>query len=286
MVDQRIIILGISSWLGPYIARALIALDERSSILGSYHHNRPKDPGSYVQLTSAEVSAAEKIFAQIRPHVVVNLLRGESESDFRWHCDIMELTNRHCGYYLYASSANAVDLNLKWPHLESELGQAQSDYGKFKARCEEVLLGAFPQFGIVRFAAVHGFAINRISRTEDFLKGLQRGDHVSFPRGIVQNRLSDRLLSQQIAAVAKYRGKGIFHLGSVDCSDEIDFRRELAKRFGYSDQLVREEGYEECNLVVTPHRLFEIAGDHLRFTEADTLNDLFGHPMLYGYRRG
>lgn len=86
-----------------------------------------------------------------------------------------------------------------------------------------------------------------------------------------------------IAEIAFCRGDGIYHLGTIDHSDEVDFRRRLAQAFGYHPDLIQETAGTPCNLAVIPNKIFEISQIDLRFSESDTISEVTKTPELHRY---
>ncbi len=136
--SDSILVLGASSWLGHYLVPQLIKQALHRKVFAAFNERRPNFPlpaDQIIQISSRSSNQLEKIQAG----TVVNLGRGEQEIDFQFHQMIIAQTNASRGRYIYASSSNAVDFDLSKAHQESEIGAAQSEYGKFKARCEHEL---------------------------------------------------------------------------------------------------------------------------------------------------
>jgi dTDP-4-dehydrorhamnose reductase len=282
-MEERILVLGASSWLGHYLVPALIKSQPSVRVVGTYAH---KEPSIHVsgfesfQCSSSSFSDIEKLDFS----TVVNLTRGETQTDFEFHQSMIALMNHRAGRYVYASSSNAVDRDVSKAHFETDQVGAQSEYGQFKARCESELFKYCRRPLAFRFSATHGWAPNRIARTEEFLKKLSSREPVVIQTGIVQNRTFVGSLASQISKlVFDPYAEGVFHLGTSDSSDECDFLRKMANAFGYrSDQVISGEviGW---NLVTVVKNFQDRYPDFSIPTESETIKWVRAQPELASY---
>lgn len=274
-MSTPILILGASGWVGHYLAPLLVA--EGKHVIAAYANRIPVYDCPTRKLHSGNLDALTELSAA---HVV-NLSRGETEAEFRFHQALIAFTNEHDTRYLFASSFNAVDAELARPHQESDPANAQSDYGKFKVRCEEELLRFCKRPLAFRFPAVHGWAPNRVARTEHFLQRLAAGEQVPVQTGIVQNRLFVGDLARLIAhCVQDEDAEGVFHFGAADASEELEFLRALAEAFGYRGRVIPGEA-NPCNAVMVPEKLRK-RGVALP-SEADAIARVRAQPELAKY---
>lgn len=112
---------------------------------------------------------------------------------------------------------------------------------------------------------------------------LQQGKAIPVHQGVIQNRLQAEVLAAMMVELTLRRTQGVFHLGTVDDSEEIDFLRNLAERFGYPAEQIVASKKNICNAVMIPERVFQILGDDWRKTETDTLNAVANDPGLNKY---
>lgn len=152
------------------------------------------------------------------------------------------------------------------------------------ARCERALEESQSRFIAFRFAACHGWAPNRRSRTEEFLARLARGETLEIPDGVVQNRMASRPLGRAAAACALEGVTGVCHLGTMDQSSEPAFLRLLAKAFGYPEERVVSVPSDRLVMTVVPGALLGVSGGAFRLTESDTLRSVAALPELEKYR--
>lgn len=280
---MKVLILGSSSWIAHYLIKDLI--DKKYEVIGISNKSEPKyDIKNY----KADISN-DKFFETIKevnPDILINMLHSD---DYIRCLELHKELIEHCldtnKDYVYMSSGNALDGDVTKVHEEDEAPNASSEYGQYKAKCEELLNKSKLDSLVIRFPQIHGYAPNRISRTEEFLKQLSSGDKVIIPQGIIQNRLYVGDLSLIITRLICDSQKGVFHLGTSDYSDESIFRIKLAEAFGYSkDQLELGEDYK-FNIAIRPNKIYELYGDEFRFTENRTVFKLSEDSLLIEYKK-
>lgn len=281
---MKIILMGCSGWISHYLASAIMKRAPLSSIIGTYKTRRPTFDFPLVSLSNADHHRMLDLLEHEEPTAIVNMTRGESDSDFAAHKKLIEFSNVNGIHYFYTSSFNACDAQLSYDHLETELPAASSEYGKFKASCERALLETSKKFATFRFSATHGWAPNRCARTEEFLKKIIAGEKIVTPSGIIQNRTAVNDLAEMMAAVVIAGGEGIFNLGTSDASDEIDFLRRLATEFGYDGNVVVSGEPTPTNANMIPEKIYKMFGGEFYRTEADTIAKVARMPELDRYK--
>lgn len=279
----KIALLGCSGWISSYLVKALASRIPETFLVGTYANTPPTTKIFSKQLANTDIEEMLSFLEKEKVSAIVNLTRGETESDFLAHQGIIAFCNCEKIPYYYCSSFNACDAQLTHDHLESEQASAKSEYGKFKAKCEEELIKNCNHYAIFRFSATHGWAPNRISRTEEFLRKLKNNETVSVHRSIIQNRTAVTHLAAMMAAVIANEGRGIFHLGTVDTSDEIDFLKKLAQAFGYDPSKVNSNEELPTNANMVPKRILEMFGKEFEITEAETISVVSNMPGLQQY---
>ena len=183
------------------------------------------------------------------------------------------------------SSSNAIDGDVSKAHYESDKAFGGTDYGKYKAKCEHYLYEKMPEALIIRFPATHGYAPNRVARTEEFLKKLKDGETVTCPRGIYQCRPYVGYLSKMITKAVLEKESGIFHMSATTESEEFDFLQKLAEAFSYSKDRVISGDEMKWNMTIFPQKIYERYGDENKFTEADTIEMVARCPHLSKYKK-
>jgi dTDP-4-dehydrorhamnose reductase len=255
-------------------------------LVGTYANKPPAHEINACRIPNQNPSEIFAYLEKYHTKAVVNFTRGEAEADFVFHQKLVQFANVNHVSYFYCSSFNACDAQLSHDHHESELPNAQSDYGKFKARCERELRDASGRFAIFRFSATHGWAPNRIARTEEFLQKLVRKETVTVHRGIVQNRTAVPDLASMMAAVIAVDETGVFHLGTVDTSEEMDFLRNMASAFGHDPSLVVPGASSPTNANMVPGKILELFDKEFERRETETIATVARTPELQQYHDG
>jgi dTDP-4-dehydrorhamnose reductase len=236
-------------------------------------------------VTSIALSASN--FDELRSlevGTVLNLARGEQDQDFQFHKELIAYCNQRGIRYIYASSGNAVDADVSRSHLETDPPSSQTEYGQFKARCENEMLKNCRHPVALRFPGMHGWAPNRMARTEDFLRRLQQGEIIRASHGVLQNRpFAGDLAKMIVRLVMDEKVRGVFHLGTSDFSDEVDFLQRLAVAFGYSPEQVVGGEWAPWNAVVVVDRWSQQFPQDSVPTEAQTIARVRQQPELQIY---
>ncbi len=282
---MTLFIHGISSWIGYYLTQYMQQTYPKIKIAGTYCSNKPKYKTGKIQLFSINNNQdCPEILNNMSLKYFVNLSRGEEEHDFLAHKKLIEICNKKNIHYYYASSSNACDKNNEQVHYEDELPESQSEYGKFKARCENFLFQKSNNYAIFRFAATHGWSSYRIVRTEAFLKQLAGNETIKIPIGIIQNRTPINALTGMMGDIIMMNGQGVFHLGTFDHSEEINFLKQIAINFGYPASRIVEGDYNPFNLVTVPDKLYHYFNDKWKISETYTHQCILNTKELQKYK--
>lgn len=273
------LILGARSWIGYHLAQQLQTAGWK--ILLTSSHQCVVSGKEFLACSSAD--EANNLLEQFQPHLVVNLLVGISESEYAINATVLRYSQRKGAFYVFASSALALDGYKSEPLVESLLARSVSDYGIFKGRCEQALRESSDcSYLILRFSSIHGWSPYKATRTVNLLEKIRRAERVEVSSGVIQNRLTDQALVKTISSLIAARSTGIAHLGTDDHSEELDFLRKLAETFGYSSETIVEGEPRPVNLAVVPELGRSPDG---RILERDTLNQLLSNPQLQQYKK-
>lgn len=113
------------------------------------------------------------------------------------------------------------------------------EYGRSKRAAEQAVLGASPDFAVLRVALVAGLGFGpRATASEGVLWALAAGRR---PRLFVdQHRtpVDPESIADAIARILDGRGSGLFHLGGPERVTRYELGRRVAQAFGFSpDQI-------------------------------------------------
>lgn len=282
---DRILVLGAFSWLG-YLLLSELKITSPNCKLAGTTRQLKAGLGEEVELFEVINKASlNNALIAYQPTVIVNFLRGEDENGMLIHKSVIDYSKSNNSYYLYASSALALDGYSNTQLTEEFTAYGVSEYGVFKASCEQELYDAPIKWCVIRFASVQGFVPHKLTRNEFFLQKLISKEKVSVDRGVIQNRMLALLLIQGISKLISFKTEGIIHFGTLDSSEEFHFLKQQAEFFGFSPSLVLPGENRNVNLVTVPSRIFSILGNEFKIEEKDTLEGIVNIPQLQKYRQ-
>ncbi len=271
--QNNILVLGSASWLGSL----LLSKKELNfnTIVGTFF-NVKLFFDSHVSLAKASTLADyEAILATHKFDIIINFLRGENDEGFAIHKAMLSHCESHSSYYLYCSSALALDAYTNTDLKDDLLAKSNSPYGMFKAKCERLLYDSTIDWSILRFSSLQGYCAHKQVRNEVFLSKLKKGETIKVDKNIVQNRMVADDAVDIIVEIIKNRKKGIVHLGTSDSSDEIDFLKRQAELFGYdSGLIVQSDKNRNVNLNCIPSQLDFMDSTEYPYPEVTTLKKI------------
>ena len=281
-----VLILGARSWIGFRLTEA--ALINEGSVLIEGTTSSPnlksideRQPNFYSAQSSEDFL---KIIKQKKYQAVINLLRGEDAAGLEIHQQVATECFKQGIKYVYASSALALD-GYGFDDVLTEDLSAKSitPYGQFKGACENYLKEFYPRADwlVLRFSSIQGWSPWKPSRNEAFLNKLKESQVVKVNRGIKQNRLYDQIFAQAVTHLINLpQAQGVFHFGTLDHSEELNFLKSVASAFGYNPSLVQEDSEKRVNLVLSCERLHQLMNRQWAQTEAQTVAALLQEPHL------
>ncbi|MBP1964297.1 sugar nucleotide-binding protein [Paenibacillus aceris] len=238
---QKILIFGASGLVG----RALIE-EFRSGfdLFGTYSTSLTSLPDEkQSKLELQEIDKMTEMIRSIKPDIVISCLRGEFDQQFKFHKALaMELVNYKSRLY-YFSTTNVFDGDYSKPHTESDLPVSESDYGKFKIECENMLKEILnDKVMTIRIPAIWGKDSPRWNIIKESIRNNKMIDVYS---NLVCSNLSDVLLAKQLRFIIEKDLKGIFHLGSVDKMTQGQFYEEILSKLGSDTSILRYHLFQD-----------------------------------------
>lgn len=279
-----ILVLGAGSWLG-YLLIHQLQPSQQYRIIGSVYKTLPDFNLDVELFTDSNHNAYEKVLSTVQPVIVINFLRGEGDAGLLVHKRLIEYCKISGAYYLFASSALALDAYNNVELNENLLARSVSPYGIFKAKCEEMLYDSNITWAALRFSSVQGWVPHKETRNEIFFKKLRANETIKVHRGVVQNRMIADLMVNGLVELIQRKLNGIIHFGTSDSSEEYLFLRKEAEIFGYSPDLIVSGEERTVNLNVIPNRIYTELGDIYRQTEMQTLQTLLQMEGLFKYKK-
>jgi dTDP-4-dehydrorhamnose reductase len=267
----KILILGESGYAGQAIAQKL---DENYEIYGTYNTqtNLYCNNDKMYRLELGNTDTIKSILDNIQPQIVISCLRGDFQLQLDVHSLIANyLTDKNDGRIIYISTANVFDAKSKEPHYELNKTASKTDYGNFKIKCEQMLQDKLGDKCIViRVPQIWGKDCPRILKLiEDTKKSIPI---ITYPN-VYANYTSNIQIAEWIEYIIKKDLRGIFHIGTQDTYDYMQFQLELSRALGLNEPVFEKELItEKCFQAVLPGRM-EIP-DNLQMKVIDLLKYL------------
>jgi dTDP-4-dehydrorhamnose reductase len=249
MDKTRMLIIGARGFLGAHATSA--ARKSFDVITGS--REAAVAPGS-VQIDIADEASVESAFRLVRPDVVLLLAalsdidRCEAQPELAKAINVRGPENvanacaRTDSKLVFTSSAAVFD-GRKHGYVEEDAPTPLSVYGETKARAEAAVLKILPSVIVLRFGLVIGFSGK--TGTNAMLDSLAAtwasGSTVATPTFEFRNPIDAGTLSTLMLDLLQRRARGIFHIGSTDSLSRYELTARLAKRMGYSSELVQPQ---------------------------------------------
>lgn len=233
MQKKSVLVLGCTSWIGFKLTLKLF--EQGYAVSGQSRTINHDMFWLKNQYSIDDPYELESLIERLQPDKIINLLRGEDKKGW----DIFRKSVTAPCYYVYLSSSLALEDYGPDVLLSDDLEpKAQSRYGAFKGRCEKYLKSVNRKHLIVRFNSIHGFAPHKVTRTQSFLEKLQSGTNIRVDTGVTQSRLYDEDFIDILLNHINNETTGTLHIASNDATEEIDFLRQLAITFDYSQSAI------------------------------------------------
>ncbi|TDL82726.1 sugar nucleotide-binding protein [Peribacillus frigoritolerans] len=232
---KKVLILGASGLVG----KALIEeFEDRFEVYGTYCSTKTKLPDTrQFQLEIKDCDKSITLIQMIKPDVIISCLRGDFEHQYEIHKQIAsEIKSINCSLY-YFSTANVFDGDYLKHHAETDLPVSQSDYGKFKINCENMLTEKLgDRASLIRIPAIWG---KESPRLEMIKKSIKNNELIDVYSNLECNYHLDKQLAFQMRFIIEKGLHGIFHLGSTDMKTHGEFIQEIVKKLTSKNHIIK-----------------------------------------------
>ncbi|MGO3181968.1 MAG: sugar nucleotide-binding protein [Aequorivita sp.] len=226
---ERILILGGSGFIGNAIYKELLSYYD---VHGTYCTQHGAFSENHVfHKFCTEKDSLFLLLNEIKPTVVISAMRGEHESLFIAHQDLVNYAFLHvdCSV-LYISSSEVFDGKFLLPSYESDLPISETSSGRFKISIEKLLLEKIPsQTAILRLPIVLGINSPRIVHLRQCIR--HQATFEVFPN-LVITATTENKLCQQVHYIVNQSLHGIYHLASSDMIHHEELFSEIASKIG------------------------------------------------------
>ncbi|MEH7081132.1 sugar nucleotide-binding protein [Neobacillus drentensis] len=238
---EKVLILGGSGLIG----RALLdEFKDGFDLYGTYSTSVTSLPEEkQFQLEVHQIDKLKEIIQSIKPDIVISCLRGDFDQQLKLHKELaLELQNTSSRVY-YFSTTNVFDGDFSKPHTESDIPIAESDYGKFKIACENILKEILDERVIViRIPAIWGKNSPRLNLIKESIKNNKTIDVYN---NLVCNNLLDVQLAKQLHFIIESQLKGVIHLGTKDRMTQGQFFEQVISKLTSEKNILRYQSYQD-----------------------------------------
>ncbi|PGY09640.1 sugar nucleotide-binding protein [Bacillus sp. AFS031507] len=238
---EKVLIFGASGLVG----RALLdEFKDRFDLYGTYSSSLTSLPNEkQFQLEVQQIDKLKEIIRSIKPDIVISCLRGDFDPQLKFHKELaLELQHTSSRVY-YFSTTNVFDGDFSRPHTETDLPIAESDYGKFKIACENMLKEVLDdRVMMIRIPAIWGKNSPRLNLIKESIKNNKVIDVYS---NLVCNNLLDVQLAKQLQYIIEHKLKGIVHLGTKDSMAQGQFFEQVISKLESDQSILRYQSYQD-----------------------------------------
>lgn len=232
---MKILILGASGLVGSNIKNMLE--DIGHDVIGTYNSYDERYAGdcTFIQYDVKDYMKLNNIVNDYLPEVVISSLRGDFEMQIRTHEKLAEYINADKKRKVFfISTLNVFDKDLSKTHFESDDTNPKSEYGIYKANCEKMLLQNIEnlQVSILRIPSVWTSNCKRIKELHELE---QTGSSMEIWTPVMHNYTTPARIGEAIIYILKHNLNGIFHLGSKDAMDFLEYYRTVASHLELSN---------------------------------------------------
>jgi len=241
IVMEKVLILGASGLVG----RALLdEFKDGFDLYGTYSTSFTNLPNhKQFQLEVQQIDKLREITRSIKPDIVISCIRGEFAHQLKFHKELaIELRSSSSRLYFF-STTNVFDGDLSKPHTETDIPISESDYGKFKIDCENMLKEMLGDRAVIlRIPAIWSRNSPRWNLIKESIRNNKTIDVYS---NLVRSNLLDVQLAKQLRFIIKNKLKGIFHLVTTDMMTEAHFYEEIISTLASEKAILRYSFFQD-----------------------------------------
>ena len=223
---MKILVLGASGYTGRYVKRVLEK--QNHSVLGTYRTPvaEYERDCSMMNYELSNESKLKVILEYTNPEIVISCLDGDFGKQLKAYQIVIDyLAKFRTKKFIFLSTSNVFDGTLETAHYENDKPVAASEYGKFKIQCENLIKKALGDNGIIiRIPEIWGIGCPRL---EEIKTKIREDKPISIVKNIFVNYTTNKQIAMWINYIIENDLKGIFHVGTKDLSESMQFHKEL-----------------------------------------------------------
>lgn len=245
---KRLLITGISSFLGSYI---IDCLPTGWRAVGTYfnHHRDTRGIPSY-RIDLTERSQVNLLLKRVKPDAILHLAAASNPNFCEQHPTISEAINVSAAEYL-ASYAEARQIPLFFtstdlvfsgenaPYSEGDTSIPLSIYGQHKRRVEQVILDIHPTATIARMPLLYGSPRYGKNFFTDWVNKLKTGQVIGAFTDEFRTPVDGESAANGLLQLVLKQAEGIWHLGGKESLSRYDFAFQLAIAMELPTSLLR-----------------------------------------------
>ncbi|SFX09215.1 dTDP-4-dehydrorhamnose reductase [Thermoactinomyces sp. DSM 45891] len=270
---KKVLILGASGLVGRALMNELV---DGFDVYGTYTSNVTSLPqDKQFSLEVQHIDKMREVIGTVKPDIVISCLRGDYDHQLTFHEELAKSIRNQQTKVYYFSTTNVFDGDFSRPYTEADTPIAESEYGKFKMKCESMLQEMLGERTItIRIPMIWGKDSPRLNQIKESLKD-QKGMEVF--SNLVCNHHLDVLLAKQVRFMIEHDLRGVFHLASIDRMTQSQFYEQIL------DQLEGEKSTLQNRLFLDKENMayFQIESNRedipksLQYTNQDIIWSLF-----------
>ncbi|WP_167957981.1 sugar nucleotide-binding protein [Anaerosporobacter faecicola] len=270
---MRILVFGSSGYAGQKIKSRLA--QEYKYVFGTYHNSVSEfelEDATMYSFDLRSLGSLTNLLLETKPTVIIYCLRG----DFAQQLSAVRvmaqyIQEKETGKMVFLSTSNVFDGALSAPHYEDEPPKADTDYGKFKIECENILQTTIMNKSVIlRIPQIYGKNCPRLNRLKE---ASSNGETLNTIKNLFVNYTTDEYIADWILYILKNNLTGVFHIGSEDIIDYYAFQVMLLNALKIPAPLFSiEEEKEASYQAVLPHR--NDIPDWLKFKVVDVIHQM------------
>jgi len=253
-MSKKLLIFGGSGFVGGNME--LIAKQKGWQVVIA--DNRPVPEAEYQLVDITNKDSVEKLIGDINPTAVVNVAAiadidlAEREKELAYKVNVGGAKNiadscaSHGIRYVFFSS-DAVFDGERSIYVEDDPHGPVNYYGVTKMEAEKAVLQALPNAAIIRISLVLGYPIQSgNSFFANLQSKLKEGKDIPTPTYEIRTPVDVYTLSECVLELCENGFSGILHLGATDSISRYDLTRELTRRMGYDEKIIRPQTSPEA----------------------------------------
>ena len=226
---NRILILGASGFIGRTI---YLELRSYFDVIGTYCTNGKEYGKNKAYLKYClEENSLNNILEKVQPTIIISSLRGDYTHQLAAHNQLCNyVKDNNYSSLVYLSSVKVFDGKFMFPSYENDTPFPESNYGKFKASVERLLLNNIPEKStVLRLPIALGIDSPRILQLRQSIK--HEASFEVYPNLSISITTANKV-AQQIHYIINKALYGVFHLASDDMILHEDLFREITSKMG------------------------------------------------------